>query len=185
MATVQTPATLDDLACVSDKAELIDGRIVFLMPTGRKPGRVGGRIYRSLDDYATASGRGEAFPDNVGFVVPRLSSGRQSFAPDASLHLGPFPVDPMRFLEGPPTLAVVVRSESDYGPSAEEEMAAKRAEYFEAGTRIVWDVDPVAECIHVYRAESPDSPHTLTRDHVGDAEPVLPGWRVDVNWVFG
>lgn len=54
MATVQTPATIDDLACVSGKAELIDGRIVFLMPLARKPGRVGGRIYQSLDDYATA-----------------------------------------------------------------------------------------------------------------------------------
>src|SRR4051794_18486562 len=89
MASVQTPeATLDDLARVTDKAELIDGRIVLLMPTGRKPGRVAGRIYRSLDDYATQSGRGEAYPDNVGFAVPRLSSGRESFAPDASYHLG-------------------------------------------------------------------------------------------------
>jgi hypothetical protein len=65
MASVQTPAaTLDDLARITDKAELIDGRIVLLMPTGRKPGRVAGRIYRSLDDYATQSGQGEAFPDN-------------------------------------------------------------------------------------------------------------------------
>jgi hypothetical protein len=35
MASVQTPAaTLDDLARVTDKAELIDGRIELLMPTG-------------------------------------------------------------------------------------------------------------------------------------------------------
>jgi hypothetical protein len=79
MASVQAPAaTLDDLARVTEKAELIDGRIVLLMPTGRKPGRVGGRIDRSLDDHATASERGEAYPDNVGFIVPRLASGRQS-----------------------------------------------------------------------------------------------------------
>ena len=149
MATVQTPAaTLDDLARVTDKAELIDGRIELLMPTGRKPGRVSGRIYRSLDDYATQTGRGEAYPDNVGFTVSRLSSGRESFAPDASYHLGPFPADPMRFLEGPPTLAIEVRSENDYTPSAEDRLTAKRADYFEAGTKIVWDVDPIAECIH-------------------------------------
>ena len=184
MATVQTPATLDDLARVSDKAELIDGRIVLLMPTGRKPGRVGGRIYRSLDDYATATGRGEAFPDNVGFAVPRLLSGRESFAPDAAFHLGPFPADPMRFVEGPPLLAVEVRSEGDYGASAEAELAAKRADDFEAGTRIVWDVDPVAQCIHIYRAEAPETPHTLVRNETADAEPLLPGWRVDVSWIF-
>jgi Uma2 family endonuclease len=185
MASVQTPAaTLDDLARVADKAELIDGRIEVLMPTGRKPGRVAGRIYRSLDDYATQSGRGEAFPDNVGFAVPRLSSGRESFAPDASYHLGPFPADPMRFLEGPPTLAVEVRSENDYTPSAETALAAKRADYFEAGTAIVWDVDSIAECIHIHRAEKPDPPTTLRRGQIVEAEPLLPGWRVDVNWIF-
>jgi Uma2 family endonuclease len=169
---------------VTEKAELIDGRIVRLMPTERKPGRVAGRIYRNLDDYATQSGRGEAYPDNVGFAVPRLSSGRESFAPDASHHLGPFPADPMRFLEGPPTLAVEVRSENDYTPSALTELAAKRADYFEAGTRIVWDVDPVAECIHVYRAETPDQPTTFQHGQVVDAEPLLPGWCVAVDWIF-
>jgi Uma2 family endonuclease len=184
MASVRSRATLDDLACVSDKAELIGGRIVLLMPTGRKPGRVAGRIYRSLDDYATASGRGEAYPDNVGFAVPPLSSGRQSFAPDASFFVGPFPSNPMRFLQGPPTLAVEVRSETDYGGAAEAELAAKRADYFEAGTPMVWDVDPVAECIHLYRADAADRPETYCRGQVVDAGPLLPGWQVAVDWIF-
>jgi Uma2 family endonuclease len=185
MASVQTPAaTLGDLARVTDKAELIDGRIELLMPTGRKPGRVAGRIYRSLDDYATQSGRGEAYPDNVGFAVRRLTSGRESFAPDASYHLGPFPADPMRCVEGPPTLAVEVRSENDYTPSAEAKLASKREDYFESGTRIVWDVDPIAECINIYRIETPDQPITFGRAQTVDAEPLLPGWRVDVDWIF-
>ena len=58
----------------------------------------------------------------------------------------------MRFIEGAPTFAVEVRSDNDYGAAAEAEMAAKRADYFEAGTQIVWDVDPIAETIRVYRA---------------------------------
>jgi hypothetical protein len=37
--------------------------------------------------------------------------------------------------------AVEVRSEGDYGPAAEREMAAKRRDYFAAGTQVVWDVD--------------------------------------------
>ena len=48
----------------------------------------------------------------------------------------------MKFVEGTPTLAVEVRSEEDYGPTAESEMAEKRADYFEAGTLVVWDVNP-------------------------------------------
>jgi Uma2 family endonuclease len=184
MATVQRTMTIDDLARVTDKAELIDGEIVPLMPTGRKPGRVGGRIYRSLDDYASASGQGEAYPDNVGFSVPRLNSGRESFALDASFHFGPFPADPMRFLEGPPALAVEVRSESDYGPAAQVELGAKRNDYFEAGTKMVWDVDPIAEEIHVYKAEAPDQPITFRDGQLVDAEPLLPGWRARLDWIF-
>lgn len=92
MASVQTrAATLDDLARVADKAELIDGRIELLMPTGRKPGRIAGRIYRSLDDYATQSGRGEAYPDNVGFAVSRLSSGASRLLLMRPITSGHFP----------------------------------------------------------------------------------------------
>lgn len=125
-SVTQTAAKLDDLYRVKSKAELIAGRIIHLMATGYKPSRVAFQIVRSLDDYANATGRGEAFTDNTGYAVPVLSSGRESFSPDASYFVGPFPVNEMRFLEGPPTLAVEVRSENDYGDSAEVSMGAKR-----------------------------------------------------------
>src|SRR5208282_656182 len=68
-----------------------------------------------------------------------------------------------------------VRSESDYGKAAEEEMAAKRADYFEAGTVVVWDVDPIAACVNVYRADAPEQPVIFRRGQVADAEPAVPG----------
>ncbi len=185
MASVQhARATLDDLYRTPEKAELIGGRIVTYMATGRKPARVGGRIYRSLDDHAANIKVGEAFPDNLGYAVAILPSGRESFSPDASYHRGPFPKDPMRFITGAPHFAAEVRSESDYTPSAELEMAEKRADYFLAGTEVVWDVDPLAECIHVYRASDPEQPITFRRGDVADAEPAVPGWRVAVDWIF-
>jgi Uma2 family endonuclease len=182
--TSQTAATIDDLARVEGKAELIGGRIVRQMATGRKPNRVALRISRSLDDHAEATGRGEAYADNIGFVVPELTSGRQSFSPDSSYFLGPFPGNDMRFLQGPPTFAVEVRSENDYGPAAEAEMSDKRRDYFEAGTEVVWDVDPVAECIDVYRKDTPDRPVRFCKGQEADAEPALPGWRVSIDWIF-
>ena len=51
----------------------------------------------------------------------------------------------MKFYQGAPVFAVEVRSEGDYGPRAEREMAAKRADYFAAGTLVVWDVDLLSE----------------------------------------
>ena len=154
------------------------------MATGRRPNRVAFRISRSLDDHAEATGRGEAYTDNMGFAVPPLASGRESFSPDASYFLGPFPANAMRFLKGPPTFAVEVRSENDYGDAAEEEMAAKRADYFEAGTAIVWDVDPVNDRVLKYRADAPDHPEVFVRGQEADAEPAVPGWRMAVDRVF-
>jgi Uma2 family endonuclease len=185
MATVQhTRATLDDLMRAEGKAELIGGRIVDFMATGRLPNKVAGRIYRSLDDYAMARGVGEAYTDNMGFTVKELSSGRESFSPDASYFAGPFPPNPMKFPDHAPTFAVEVRSENDYGPAAETEMAAKRDDYFEAGTRVVWDVDCENEVIRSYRAEDPLNPTVFARDDLADAGPALPGWQVAVERFF-
>ncbi len=177
-------ATLDDLYRVEGQAELIAGRIVRSMPVGPFVNGITGRIFRSLADHADRIGRGFAGTATLGFAVPELSSGRQSFSPDVSYYVGPLPANRMRFVEGPPTLAVEVRNEMDYGPPAEAEIAAKRADYFDAGTLVVWDVDPVAETITAYRAASPDLPVIFTRGRVAEAEPAAPRWRVEVDWVF-
>ena len=68
---------------------------------------------------------------------------RESISPDAAWFTGP--VLGLDFLEGAPAFAAEVRSKGDYGPKAEAEMAAKRADYFAAGTRVVWDVDLVSD----------------------------------------
>ncbi|MFN4257869.1 MAG: Uma2 family endonuclease [Gemmataceae bacterium] len=184
MSTIgQHKATLDDLLRAPGKAELIGGRIVELMPTGRRPNRIAARIFRSLDDYAQAQGVGEAYTDNMGFAVPELPSGRESFSPDASYFMGPFPDDPMRFVQGPPTFAVEVRSEYDYGPTAEADIAAKRDDYFAAGTQMVWDVDPIAETITAYQAGAA-KPRLFRRGDTADAEPAVPGWRMAVDEIF-
>ena len=183
-SSTQTAATLDDLYRFDGKAELIDGRILPLMATGRRPSRVASRIFRSLDDYAQAIGRGEAYNDNTGFAIPILNSGRESFSPDASYFLGPFPANEMRFLVGPPVFAVEVRSENDYGDVADTARAAKRADYFEAGSLVVWDVDPIADRILKYRCDAPDQPELFVRGQTADAEPAVPNWSMAVDAIF-
>jgi Uma2 family endonuclease len=177
------PATLEDLMKFDGKAELIGGRIVEGMPTGRRPNRIAGRIYRHLCDCVEETEIGEAFTDNMGFAIdPPLLSGRQSFSPDASFHLGPFPPNDMSFIDGPPTFAVEVRSENDCGRSAETAMADKRADYFEAGTLAVWDVDPLAKTITLH---TPTSEVVFRPGDRAHAEPALSGWTLDVSALFG
>lgn len=184
IATRVRRATIDDLHEEPGKAELIDGRIERSMPTGSPPGRVGGRIFRSLYEHCENTGRGKAYPDNVGFECPVLSSGRESFSPDAAYYDQPIPDKWMRFLPGAPVLAVEVRSEGDYRSGSEAEMAAKRDDYFEAGTLVVWDVDPIAECVQVYERTRRFEPITYRRGDTAEAEPAVPGWRVEVDWIF-
>ena len=184
MTTTLAPprATLADLARVDGKAELVGGRVVTLMPTGHRPGVIALRIGRRLDEHAESHG-GFAYGDNVGFAVPELSTGRQSFSPDAAYRVGSAPVSEMRFVPGPPDFAVEVRSEGDYGPTAERELAAKRAEYFEAGTVVVWDVDPVAGEVRRYR-DGETAATVFGAGSEADAEPAVPGWRVSVDWLL-
>jgi Uma2 family endonuclease len=185
MSTVTpVPATLADLAREGGKAELIGGRIVRLMPSGDFPSAVAGEIFVGLRAHAKATGLGVAYGDGVGYAVPELPSGRESFSPDASYYGGPRPADRMRFIPGPPTFAAEVRSENDYGRAAEEELAAKRADYFLAGTLVVWDVDPRARLVTVYRASDPAQPVRFGRGEVAEAEPAVPGWRMLVEDVF-
>lgn len=176
----QARATIEELYRVPEngKAELIDGEIVRMSPTGGIPGRAGGEIYIALRDYERSVGNGYAFPDNVGFVVdlPR----RGSFSPDAAFHPGP--LQGGKFLNGAPIFAAEVRSEGDYGPKAEQEMAEKRADYFAAGTLVVWDVDVLRErVVRAYQAEDPDTPTVYRSGDVAEAEPALPGWTMLVD----
>ena len=177
-------ATLAELARTPGKAELVGGRVVPLMPTGHRPNVVAGRIFRRLADYADAAGRGVAYTDNMRFAVPELPSGRESFSPDAAYYTGPLPADTMRFVTGPPDLAVEVRSERDYGPAAEAALAAKRADYFAAGTQVVWDADPEAGVVRSYRPEAPAEPTVFGAGQDADAEPAVPGWRLPVDWLM-
>jgi len=187
MSTVTPmPATLDDLYKVDGKAELIAGRIVRFMPSGFAPGQAALNIAMALELHSRETGVGVATADGVGYAIrPPLTNGRQSFCPDAAYYTGPLPKNRMRFIEGPPDLAIEVRSETDYTRQAEKEMAAKRADYFEAGTKVVWDVDPEAKEIRSYGTDAPDKPVVFKSGDLAHAEPALPGWRLPVNEVFG
>ncbi len=174
-------ATIADLYHVLEKAELINGEIVIMSPASAGHGRNSGRIYLSLLKYEEKTGRGAAFPDNVGFLCDLPH--RQSFSPDAAYFFGPFKDD--EFVDGAPAFAAEVRSPEDFGPAAEAELAAKRADYFAAGTEVVWDVDPFREkVVRVYRASQPDQPAVYRAGDTADAEPALPGWRLAVDELF-
>jgi Uma2 family endonuclease len=163
------------------KAELVDGNIFVMEPTGEAPNQAASEIFVSLRAYVRQTGVGRAGTDNLAFAVDLPH--RRSFSPDAAFYRsGPVT---MSYIEGAPLFAAEVRSEGDYGPDAERMMAAKRGDYFAAGTLVVWDVDLVGkDTIRVYRASSPDTPTIYRRGEVAEAEPAVPDWTFPVNDLF-
>jgi Uma2 family endonuclease len=130
--SIKIEATIEDLYHLPDncKAEIVNGKLVLMSPTGFLPGRAGGEIYANLRDYERLTKSGYALPNNVGFIINLPN--RRSLSPDASFYTGK-PTGG-KFLNGAPIFAVEVRSENDYGDKAEEDMASKRRDYFAAGT---------------------------------------------------
>jgi Uma2 family endonuclease len=179
--STKTKATIEDLYAVPGKAELINGDVVLFMPTGGRPGRASGKIFLSLSGYESINGGGYAFGDNIGFIVDLPN--RQSFSPDAAWFTGE--LEGMKYLTGAPAFAVEVRSEGDYGPAAERKLAAKRRDYFAAGTLVVWDVDLLSDdVVKVYRFADPENPTVYKRGDIAEAEPSVPGWDMPVDELF-
>ena len=178
----QPPPTIDDLFRFDGKAELVGGKIVRLAPSGDMPGTAADVTMLALRAYVRERNHGYAVGGTRVFRVELPH--RQSFSPDAAFHAGR--LGPKRtYFEGAPTFAVEVREEADYGPAAERDMAAKRADYFAAGTLVVWDVDLLGpDVVRVHRADAPDTPTIYRRGEVAEAEPAVPGWTMPVDDLF-
>lgn len=179
--STKVEATIDDLYRVSGKAELVDGEIVRMSPTGEKPGYAGDEIFASLREHAKHTKIGRAVGDNKAFLVNLPH--RKSLSPDAAFYTGL--LTGMKFYESAPVFAVKVRSKNDYGAKAERRMARKRADYFAAGTLVVWDVDLLSDdVVKAYYANDPEHPKVFRRGDVADVEPAVPGWRMPVDDLF-
>lgn len=172
------PATVDDLYRTKLKAEIVEGQLIVIGPTVFGSAEAAWRIRESLYRHQKALGTGYVFGSRAAFIVDLPH--RLSFCPDVSWYTG----DPeaAEFLLGAPVFAAEIRDPAEYGDEAERRMAAKRADYFAAGTQVVWDVDVLHErAIHVYRVNNPAEATVYRRGETADAEPAVPGWTFAVD----
>jgi Uma2 family endonuclease len=77
-----------------------------------------------------------------------------------------------------PDLAIEVLSRSN----RKTEMSRKRQEYFGAGTRLVWQVDPIKRIVQVFH--QPDDPVTLRESDTLTGNQVLPGFKLALRELF-
>ncbi len=87
-------------------------------------------------------------------------------------------VDPTTAFPGPPDLAVEVMSPSDKWSGVSKKVQL----YQQAGTRLVWVVDPFDQGVTVYRLNKPR--RLLLVDDELDGEDVIPGFKLPVKTLF-
>src|SRR5438128_5720462 len=173
-------ATIEDLYAVpgNRKAEIVNGEIVTMSPTGAAPSYAASEIFASLREYSRRTKKGIAVTDNAAFRVDLPN--RKSFSPGVAFYSGKW--TGMKFFEDAPDFAVEVRSEGDYGPAAEAAIEKKRSDYFAAGTLCVWDVNLLSdEVIKLWSSYAPEAPRVFRRGDIAEAELAVPDWSMPVD----
>lgn len=160
--------------------ELVRGRVVRDQRPGARHGWLTGRLYVALDAWARESGCGMATIE-TGFVLeegPRPTVRGPDVAFIAAERLPPEGI-PTGFWPFAPDLAIEVVSPTD----RVSELSARVLDYLEAGSRLVWVVDPSTETVTVYRSRR-DVRLAAVGDALEDAG-LLPGFRHAVEDLFG
>jgi Uma2 family endonuclease len=176
-------ATEEDVIALLEAAdkrlcELVDGVLVE-KPIGIKESLLAGLLVQILWNFVQPKKLGYVLPaDGAVRLFPRLVRIPDvSFIRRDRLPGGKFPKKD-KLLTLAPDLAVEVLSEGN----TRAEMARKRRDYFLAGIRIVWIIDPRKEKADVYTA--PDKKKRVGPDQALEGGEVLPGFTLVLKELF-
>lgn len=148
-----------------------------MSPTGGRHGKIELKLGAILVQFLQAHKLGEAYSGEVGFMLKRNPDMMR--APDlAFVSYQRLPQAPDGFIPLAPDLAVEIVSPSDTA----REVQAKVIEYLDAGTRLIWIVDPATRTITVYSSLS--EIRQLNGNDTLDGGDTLPGFAVIVESIF-
>lgn len=175
------PVTIEEFQRLPDdgrRRELVQGRVVEEPPAGFGHGRLGVRLASHLHAYVEKHDLGEVVGTDAGFVLfdepPTVRAPDIAFVAKDRLDF-----EPERFAPLAPDLAVEILSPSN----TVSEIHAKVVDYLDAGTRLVWVVDPASRTITVYRSR--EEIRLLSGDAEVDGGDVVPGFRLRLEELFG
>jgi Uma2 family endonuclease len=177
-------ATFDDLVQVNEErrgptCEWIDGTLVE-KAMGQFESWIGmivaGELYDFLKTHDIGMIYGEAA---VLRILPNIGRAADvAFVAWNSLPGGKPPPRSDKVPAVVPDLAVEVLSESN----TKREMERKRREYFQAGVKLVWEIDPQTRAANVYTAVDQVTPVPVGGTLDGGS--VLPGFQLSLKAVF-
>ena len=182
MHTTTQLLTAEDLSRLPPdgmRHELIKGELHTMPPSGFEHGVVGINLSTPLDQHAKGNRLGLVVGAETGFLIaqnPDTVRGCDiGFVSRERLEVVGIP---STYWRGPPDLAVEIVSPND----RVYEVDAKVQEWLDAGTRLVWVVNPRQRTVTVYKPGA--NPIVLTTKDELDGQDVLPGFRLLVARIF-
>lgn len=173
--------TLDEfrrLPHADGRTELVRGRVVREPPAGFAHGDLGSGLLTRLRIYARHRGLGTVVGPDTGFVLseepPTVRSPDVAFVRAEKLRGG----RPEGYAPFAPDLAVEVVSPSNTVVEVQERVL----DYLDAGTAVVWVVEPAHRRITEYRSRS--DIRILGPDDQLEGGAVLPDFAIPVSEVF-
>lgn len=182
MSTVTKPVTAEELFDLSGEGvrrELVRGELRTMTPAGFEHGGTIVNLTAPLAQHVRTHRLGVVLAAETGFVIgrnpdtvraPDIAFVRADRVPPGRL--------PTKYWDGAPDLAVEVVSPSDRVVEVDE----KVRDWLDAGTRLVWVVNPGARTVTVYRPGA--KPTVLVESDTLEGEDVVPGFRLPVAEVF-
>jgi len=161
------------------QVELVRGRLVVKEPPGYRHGDVTARLAFELMQYVRAQDLGQVVVGDPGFTLeknpdtvrgPDIAFVQRARVPDPL---------PTAFAEFAPDLVAEVLSPHD----RPGEILAKVGDWLDAGTRLVWVIDPERRVARVYRADGTEA--LLDETDALRGEDVLPGFTCAVAAILG
>ena len=153
--------------------ELDEGELITMTRARASHARIEGRLFFAIQTYLNQNPVGEVIGSDILFVLGPTTKR----APDVSVVLRTF--DPNLEIQGAPELAIEILSPSNR-PRA---MQRKIGQYFAAGCRLVWVVDPGARAVEVWTNLEAAS-RTLGESDTLEAPDLLPGFALPIAGLF-
>ena len=154
--------------------EYAKGELIPMSPATRRHGKISAKVIWYLSSHVYENGLGELYTAETIFQV-----GERLMKPDVAFVSTPrLDVDEDKSFPIPPDLAIEVVSLSD----VHSRVVRKALDYLNAGTRLVWVLDPVSKTVTVYRSEN--DIEILTNEAILTGEAVVPGFACPVAQLF-
>ena len=180
--TLKTMFTAEELLHISSdgrRLELVEGKIYEMPPANGRHADVAGNATGLLWPHVRRNSLGRILVGDPGFILRRNPDTVR--APDvAFVSYDRLPAGDIseEYLPLAPDLAIEVVSPSN----RTREVLEKVAEWFQAGTRLVWLVYPSRRTVRVYRSAADYT--ELTENDTLDGGEVVPGFVCNVRDLF-